>query len=157
MSDIRVTLEDPTGETAAALIKELSTELAALYPTSHGGDGSGAFKPQDVTVPRAAFIVLWRGDEPLGCGALRPMEEAHVVEVKRMFVRPTARGQGLSRRILTELEKLAREFGYQVVRLETGTRQTEAIGLYESAGYAPIDCYGIYADEPLSVCYEKLL
>ncbi len=157
MNSIRITQVDPNATVAADLIHELSAELAGRYPDSHGGDGAGAFKLADVQVERAAFIVAWRGDEALGCGALRPMDETDTVEIKRMFVRPEARRQGISRLILTALEDLAHEFGYQKVRLETGTRNPEALALYQSSGYRPIPCYGIYVNEPLSRCFEKNL
>jgi putative acetyltransferase len=157
MENIRVIQIDPTEAVAVELIRDLSAELAGRYPDSHGGDGAGAFKPADVQVARAAFVVAWRGDEAIGCGALRPMDEADTVEVKRMYVRPEARGQGVSRLILAALEDLAREFGYSKARLETGTRNPEALSLYESSGYQPIPCYGIYVNEPLSRCYEKHL
>lgn len=162
--NIRVTDANPHSETAAALIRELSAELAVMYPDLRGGDGSGAFKPDDVTVPRAVFVVAWKGDEAVGCGALRPIkaedagdENGDSGEVKRMFVRKSERGQGISRAILTALEERARGFGYQTVMLETGVHQVEAIGLYESAGYESIDCYGIYAGEEVSRCYRKKL
>ncbi len=157
MDDIRVTTEDPTHPAAAALITELSAELKALYPNSHGGDGSGAFKPQDVQIPRAAFVIAWAGEDPIGCGALRPMPDNSMAEVKRMFVRKAYRGQGISRQILAALEQTARDFGYTTLILETGVHQHEAIRLYETSGFQPIDCYGIYVDEPLSRCYEKPL
>lgn len=157
MSDIRVTQVNPLDSVATGLIAELSSELAKIYPDSHGGDGSGAFKPQDVMVPRAAFVVAWLDDEAVGCGALRPMDEADTVEVKRMFVRSAMRGKGISRTILNTLEDIARDFDYRVAKLETGTRQIEAIGLYESSGYERTDCYGEYTDEALSVCYKKSL
>jgi GNAT superfamily N-acetyltransferase len=155
--NLRLTREDPRGETPLLLIRELSKELAALYPDSHGGDGSGAFKPEDVLVARAGFVVAWLGDEAVGCGALRPMENPDVGEVKRMYVRKSVRGQGISRRILSALEEMARDYGYRKLMLETGQHQKEAIGLYESSGYQRMDCYGIYEDEPLSMCYEKAL
>lgn len=148
---IHFTQEDPANEVGAALIRDLSAELAPVY----GDDGSGAFAPADVAVPRAAFVVAWLDGEPVGCGALRPMDEADVAEVKRMFVRPTVRGQGISRQILRQLEEVAQEFGYSRLRLETGVYQTEAIGLYESSGYERIDCYGKYAERDISLCYEK--
>jgi putative acetyltransferase len=157
MSGIYVTQEEPHHPAAAALIAALSAELAAAYPGFGSGDGSGAFKPADILVPRAAFVVAWRGEEALGCGALRPMPDPQVGEVKRMFVLPAARGMGISRLILTKLEELAREFGYRSLVLETGMHQTAAIGLYESAGYQCINCYGIYAQEPTSRCYQKTL
>ncbi len=155
MTTVEVKLESPTSAVAADLIRDLSAELARQYPDSHGGDGAGAFKPQDVMVDRAAFVVAWDGDTPIGCGALRPMENVTVGEVKRMYVRPGARGKGISRLILSALEDFARQHGFRVLRLETGTRQIEAMGLYQSAGYERIDCYGIYINEPLSRCYEK--
>ena len=157
METIRITQVDPTEAVALELIRDLSAELAGRYPDSHGGDGAGAFKPADVQVARAAFVIAWLGDEAVGCGALRPMDEADTVEVKRMYVRPEARGQGVSRRILAALEDLAREFGYSKARLETGTRNPEALSLYESSGYQRIPCYGIYVHEPLSRCFEKQL
>ena len=157
MSSLHVTLEDPRGAVASELIAELSAELAALYPGLYGGKGAGAFKPEDALVQRAALMILWRSGEALGCGALRPMQDADVGEVKRMYVRPAARRQGLSRLILAALEDRARAFGYRALRLETANRQPAAIGLYESSGYRRIDCYGIYAVEPLSLCYEKAL
>jgi GNAT superfamily N-acetyltransferase len=74
-----------------------------------------------------------------------------------MYVVPEARGRGLSRRVLTALEDEARALGYSLVRLETGNLQTEAIGLYASAGFGPIPRYGPFANDPRSVCFEKRL
>jgi GNAT superfamily N-acetyltransferase len=92
----------------------------------------------------------------LGCGALRPLEPG-AAEVKRMFIRPEARGRGLSRLLLERLEGEALERGIAVIRLETCTLQPEARSLYESAGYEPIPCYGRYRDAPHSRCYERRL
>jgi putative acetyltransferase len=96
-----------------------------------------------------------RGDA-VGCGAIRELEPG-AGEIKRMFVRPEARGQGIARLLLEGLEREARERGIAVMRLETGTLQAEARSLYESAGYQPIPCYGRYRDEPRSRCYERRL
>ena len=74
-----------------------------------------------------------------------------------MYVAPGARGRGLSRRLLGALEAEALALGYSFVRLETGNLQTEAIGLYVSAGYGPIERYGPFANDPRSVCFEKRL
>jgi putative acetyltransferase len=149
---IQVMREDPHSAVSAMLIRELSAELGAMY----GDDGSGAFKPNDVTVARAAFVVAYVDDTAVGCGALRPIDEI-TGEVKRMYVRREMRGEGISRAILGKIESLAREFGYQKLQLETGNLQTEAIGLYESSGYARISCYGRYEHDPRSVCFEKAL
>ena len=83
--------------------------------------------------------------------------EPGVGEVKRMYVEPDMRGRGLSRQILQKLEDTAREFGYTTLRLETGLKQPEAIGLYETAGYGRIPPYGHYVNSPHSVCFEKAL
>jgi GNAT superfamily N-acetyltransferase len=74
-----------------------------------------------------------------------------------MYVEPAMRRRGISRSILIELEKLARDCGYTVVRLETGLRQPNAIRLYETSGYRRIEPFGRYCDDPLSVCFEKSL
>lgn len=150
---ISITIEDAAGETAAMLIDELSAELARIYKE----DGSGLFSPADIQHPRAAFVVAWLDGAAVGCGALRPMPDDRIAEIKRMYVRAAARGKGLSRRILAKLEALARDFEYEATRLETGIHQHAAIGLYESAGYARIPCYTPYDNNPLSLCYEKRL
>ncbi|MBZ0296299.1 MAG: GNAT family N-acetyltransferase [Anaerolineae bacterium] len=150
---VRLTLENPHHEICRALITELSAELGQLY----GDDGSGAFKPDDVVGDRAGFVVAWIGDAAVGCGALRPMTDVTIAEVKRMYVRPAARGQGISRQILARLEALAREYRYERLWLETGTLQQAAVRLYETSGYTSIPCYSHHAHDPLSVCYEKRL
>lgn len=150
---IDITTEDPRNPLCSQLIAELSAELGALY----ADDGAGRFAPEDVIGRRAAFVVAWLNGVPVGCGALRPMPDATMAEIKRMFVRKWARRRGISHRILATLETLATEMGYQAVQLETGTLQQEAIGLYESAGYQRISCHEPYHDDPLSVCYEKRL
>jgi GNAT superfamily N-acetyltransferase len=152
----RVTVQPASihSEEALRLIRELSSELGGRY----GDDGTGAFSPADMDISGAVFVIAWLdGHQAVGCGALRPMEEAGVGEVKRMYVAPEARGQGISRRILAEIESLARQMGYTTLRLETGIRQPEAIRLYDTSGYSRIPCYGCYAGNPLSICFEKRL
>lgn len=76
-------------------------------------------------------------------------------EVRRMYVAPSVRRQGIGRRLLIALEQAASEFGYHTLRLETGHRQPEAMALYESYGFRRIAPYGCHSDRPLSICYEK--
>ncbi|WP_066948534.1 GNAT family N-acetyltransferase [Microtetraspora fusca] len=106
--------------------------------------------------PRIAFVVAWRDGAAVGCAGLQPLEPG-VGEVKRMYVRPAHRGRGVSRALLAEIERLAREDGLNALRLETGRIFTEAVGLYTSSGYASIPRFGAYADLPESVCFEKTL
>jgi putative acetyltransferase len=138
------------------LIGELWRELDALYPEVLGGP----FQPGDISGKRTAFVVAWLDDAAVGCGALQPLmddDEISIAEIKRMYVQPSARRCGIARAILMKLEQLASDCGYELVRLETGTRQPDAIHLYETAGYHRIDPYGRHADDPMSICFEKTI
>ncbi len=107
--------------------------------------------------PHGVFLVLRDDDDrAVGCGGIARFDDTRG-EVKRMYVVPEARGRGLGRRLLEELEAEARRLGYASVVLETGDRQQEAVGLYESTGYARIPCYPPYDSRELSLCYEKRL
>ena len=83
-------------------------------------------------------------DAPVACGALK-FHGRDPAELKRMWVAPSARGLGLGRRLLTELERLAEDHGVRVIRLETNGNLTEAIALYRSAGYREVAAFN---DEP---------
>lgn len=132
----------------AELMAELRRELDERY----GGDLEPGAKPtsDDVEV----FLVAREDGEALGCGALRSLGEP-VVEIKRMYVRPTARGRGLGAAILHELEHEAISRGFRVVRLETGPLQPEALRLYARTGYREIPCFGAYAAGAASRCFER--
>jgi putative acetyltransferase len=119
-------------------------------------DGSGGFEPEHALGPRGAFVIGRVGGRPVACGAIRPLG-GEVAELKRVYVNDEFRGRGYSKVVVKELERLAKERGYTVMRLETGVRQPEAISLYESLGYHRIPNYGEYRDSSLSVCYEKAL
>ncbi|MEV0969513.1 GNAT family N-acetyltransferase [Microtetraspora glauca] len=106
--------------------------------------------------PRIAFVLAWWDEAAIGCAGLQPLEPG-VGEVKRMYVRPTHRGRGVSRALLAEIERIAQEDDLATLRLETGRIFVEAIGLYTSSGYASIPRFGAYADLPESVCFEKIL
>src|SRR5258708_7517468 len=79
-------------------------------------------------------IICYAGDRPVGCGAFKEFDTAKV-EIKRMYVLPEYRGQGLAMIILKELESWALELNYTDCVLETGKKQPEAIRLYQKAGY----------------------
>ena len=91
-------------------------------------------------------------------GAVKMLDDdCRYGEIKRLFVIDEHRGKGLSRRIMDHLETHLREMGVHVVRLETGTRQPEALGLYNRLGYARRGPFGAYGHDPLSVFMEKRL
>lgn len=103
---------------------------------------------------RTAFVVARVNGEPVGCGALRQIDEK-TVEVKRMYVALPARRQGIAGRMLAELERLAAAFGYEKIILETGVYQPEALALYQAAGYRRTSAYGRYVGVPEAQCFEK--
>ncbi|MGF9696146.1 MULTISPECIES: GNAT family N-acetyltransferase [Paenibacillus] len=133
---VRAAAEDVRSEDSEQLIRELSLELGLLY----GGDGTAGFQQSDVETPRAAFIVARLDGHPVGCGAIRPLDDQSV-EVKRMYTRPAYRRKGVAQAILAEAERLAAEFGYTNLKLQTGPLQPEAAALYERVGYYSIPIF----------------
>ena len=141
----------PDSTDALDLIDALDEELLRRYP----GASIEGLLPGDVT-DRLVFLVARIGSRPVACGAVRELDPA-TGEIKRMFVRPEHRGQGVARAILAALEARAGELGYATLRIETGSRQPEAVGLYTSAGYVAIPPFGKYVGNPYSHCFEKRL
>ena len=150
-SALTIAAVDPATPEAAELIAALDRDLNQRYPglEVHGIDVANFREAGGV------FLIGRVSDVAVACGALRPMNEDGVVEVKRMFVRDTHRGLGLGRAVLAALEEIAVRRGYRIIRLETGGNQPEAIALYQSAGYHSIPCYGAHVADPLSRCFEK--
>jgi ribosomal protein S18 acetylase RimI-like enzyme len=91
------------------------------------------------------MLVAYLRAEPVGCGALKHYEEA--TDIKRMWVAEAARGLGLGRRLLEELEARSAHAGARAVRLETNRALVEAIALYRSAGYREVPAFN---DEPFA-------
>lgn len=152
MTDIAVAPESPRQADVARLIEALDAYQAALYPAE-----SNHLVPIDaLAAPDVRFFVARRAGEPLGCAALR-IDAAGYGEVKRMFVVPRARGLSLGRRLLERIELEARRERLSCLRLETGVRQPEALGLYRSVGFAERGPFGDYGPDPLSVFMEKPL
>jgi putative acetyltransferase len=101
-------------------------------------------------------VVAYLDLTPVGCGAIKQYYDL-TMEVKRMFVTPEHRGNGVATTVLKELEQWTKELGYKKCILETGERQPEAIGLYAKNGYKRIPNYGQYANVITSVCFLKEL
>lgn len=107
--------------------------------------------------PDGVFLVLREDDgRAVGCGGVARFDETRG-ELKRMYVVPEARGRGLGRRLLEELESHARLLGFASVVLETGDRQPAALALYHSAGFVRRPCWPPYDSRALSFCFEKPL
>ncbi|MFH1196574.1 MAG: GNAT family N-acetyltransferase [bacterium] len=101
-------------------------------------------------------VVAFDDDKSIGCGSFKKFDN-DMVEIKRMFVKPEARGSGAAKLILLELEKWAVESGYKSSVLETGIKQPDAIKFYEKNGYSKIENYGQYIGNSNSVCMSKKL
>lgn len=99
-------------------------------------------------------VVAYMDNVAVGCGAFRQYS-VETVEIKRMFVRPVFRGQGIALLVLSNLESWASEQDYTQCVLETGYNQPEAIALYNKAGYHQIPNYGPYAGVATSICFGK--
>jgi putative acetyltransferase len=142
---------------ARQMILAMWDELDVRYADLQGDENEPIERalPEQFVPPEGAFVVArMEGGRPVGCGGIRRLDP-DAAEVKRMYVAPEARRTGVARAILGALEDRARELGFRVVRLETGVRQPEAMALYSSSGYREIPCYGGYAGDPLSRCFEK--
>ena len=93
-----------------------------------------------------------------GCVAFLPFAgDPGTAEIKRLFVNEAARGRGVGAALMAALEREAYTMGYRRLVLETGIFQPEAIRLYGRHGYVRMACYGEYATNPKSLCYEKYL
>ncbi|MFC6158035.1 GNAT family N-acetyltransferase [Kribbella jiaozuonensis] len=134
-----------TDHAVRALVTAQQAELAAMY---------GEDQPLVALHPDIAFTLLTLDGTPVGCVGLQPVAP-NLGEIKRMYVVPTARGWGLSRILLTAVESQARSTGLTRLRLETGTKQAEAIALYTNHGYRPTPPYPPFEHEPVSLCFAK--
>jgi putative acetyltransferase len=145
-----ITFESPDQPEVVALIAELDAYQDTLYPAeSRYAVDLASLKQSNVLFAVARDI---NGDA-IGCGAI--VLNAEYGEVKRMYVRPRGRGQGVAKKLLALLESHAIESGCGLFRLETGPYQPEALALYASAGYERRGPYGDYPEDPLSVFMQK--
>ena len=142
----------PADPRARRLIGALDRLQLSLYPAeSNHLDPIETLEGDNVT-----FLAAFVAGEVVGCGAVKRVH-GHYGEIKRMYVKPGARGHGVGRALVHALESDLLAHGFDVARLETGTRQPEALALYERCGYVRIPPYGDYPDDPLSVFFEKRL
>ena len=140
----------PAIEEARELIRELDTEIAALYP----GLPINGIDVAEFEEAGGYFVLAQEADKAVGCGAFRPLDE-RCAEIKRMFVRASARRRGIARQILRHLEEEVHRRGFRSIVLETGCDNSEAMALYEAGGYFPIPAFLSYVGSPISRCYAK--
>jgi GNAT superfamily N-acetyltransferase len=137
---------------AVALIAEVQQEYVVRY----GEPDMTPVDPAEFAPPAGLFLVGYLDGAPVVCGGWR-VYGTDAAELKRMYVTPSARGRGLARLMLAELERTAVAAGRATLILETGTKQPEAIALYTSAGYTEVPRFGHYADAPDSVHLGKAI
>ena len=145
--------EDPRSPVGWDLMDRLMDDIAIRYEDD---DRPADLVPDGVEGDDGAFLVAYLGGRAVGCAALRPVA-AGLGELKRMYVDPLARGQGIGAALLAAIEARAITLGYARLKLETGLMQPEAVSLYATRGWERIDPYGQYKDSPLSVCFAKSL
>jgi GNAT superfamily N-acetyltransferase len=138
----------------------LTAQVQAHYRELYGGPGDQSpMEVADFEAPTGHFVVGYLGGVPVAMGGWRRLGDRpglpspNAAEIKRMYVAPSARGQGLSRLVLAKLETSARAAGVDWLVLETGQPQTSAIGLYRTSGYTDVDGapYGHYVGDPHSI------
>jgi GNAT superfamily N-acetyltransferase len=142
-------------------VQALVAEVQDYYVEIYGGPDDSPVDPTEFDEPQGRFLLGLLADSPVAMGGWRRRADldaaigGRCAEIKRMFVSPAVRRQGLARRLLAALEDSARDAGVEVLALETGTMQPEAIALYESQGFAPTIRFGHYADSDLSRYFAK--
>jgi DNA-binding MarR family transcriptional regulator/GNAT superfamily N-acetyltransferase len=150
--DIRPT--DPEAPEALACLVAYFDEVVARVP----GVSRSFFPLPDPGAdsyrsPLGRCLVAWSDDLPVGCVSLRPLE-ASIGEVKRLWIAASARGQGLSRRLMSAIEAEARIMGLSSLKLDTNTALTEAVALYRDTGWTDVPAY---SGPPSNLWFGKTL
>ena len=153
-SMVQITVADPASPDARWCIEQYFTELGERFEAGFDPTQSTPAHAHELTPPAGLLLVARLREEPVGCGAIKFHENA-VGELKRMWVAPRARGLGLGRRLLLELENAAREAGITVLHLETNRTLIEAIEMYRRSRYQEVEPFN---DEPYAhYWFEKRL
>ena len=104
--------------------------------------------------PNGVFLVAFRDEQPMACVGLKS-SGGNVAEVKRLWIAPEARGQGLATRLMTEVEGVARDLGVELLRLDTNRALPEAVAMYRKLGWCEISRFN---DDPYAdYFFEKPL
>jgi DNA-binding MarR family transcriptional regulator/GNAT superfamily N-acetyltransferase len=136
-SMVEFAVEDPGSRDARWCLNQYFKELNSRFETGFDPARGISASPHELVAPAGAFVIGRLRGRPIACGALK-FHGPEPAELKRMWVAPESRGAGLGRRLLRELERVAREGGARVVRLETNRSLREAIALYRAAGYREV-------------------
>jgi DNA-binding MarR family transcriptional regulator/GNAT superfamily N-acetyltransferase len=143
---VQTRIVDPEHPDARRCLRAYVAELNRRSDIPFDPANGSTAEPHEVRAPAGAFLVAYLGGEAIGCGAVKH-RPGRPSDLKRMWVAESARGLGIGRRLLGELEQLVRESGARVARLETNAALVEAITMYRSAGYAEVPPFN---DEPFA-------
>lgn len=150
---ITIAREDPRQPDVVKLVRDLDAMFHDLYPA----ESNHLVDIETLAKPDIHFFVVRQAGKAIGTGALWHREPEYG-EIKRIYVTPEARGLKLGKLILAALEDNARAHGIGLVKLETGTLQPEALGLFAKYGFVTCGPYADYpTDDPYSVFMEKRL
>ena len=142
---------------AVAMTEAANSTNQALY----GHPDQSLLAPEEFSRQRRGrFLVAYLDGTPVGCGGYRRHhddETEATAEIKRMYVDPRVRRQGVARALLFRLERDAWADGYGAIILDTGSKQHAAHALYEASGYRRTASFGIYRDKPGNRAYLKEL
>jgi GNAT superfamily N-acetyltransferase len=136
-SFVRLEIEDPASANAQWCLKRYFAELSERFENGFNHATVLPAEPEELRPPAGLFIIAKRHDQLVGCGAVKLHGRAPA-ELKRMLVSPAARGLGIGRRLLGQLELYAHDAGARAVRLETNRALREAIQLYRRSGYVEV-------------------
>lgn len=151
MTAVRIIEASPNDPAAVRLLDALSDALSALT----GDDGRASFDPAQADEAGSVFLLaLDEADQPVGCGALRPLAPG-VGEIKRMYAAPGTKGVGAA--LLTALEAEAERLGYATLKLSTRRVNHRAVDFYRRRGWSETDPFGRYVGRPESICMAKAL
>ena len=142
--DLVVAVEPPGSADARHCLGAYAAELDSRFDTGFDPDHSIPVTADELTEPNGLLMLARLRGEPVGCGGLK-LHGDEPAEIKRLWVAASARGLGVARRLLDELEAQARQRGVRVLHLDTNKDLTEAISLYRSTGWVEVDRFN---DEP---------
>jgi GNAT superfamily N-acetyltransferase len=137
---------DPEHPDAQHCLSEYVAELNRRSTRGFDPSVGATALPQEVRPPAGQFFVVYLEDEAIGCGAVKHHVDSPA-EIKRMWVSPEARGLGLGRRLLKELEACALSGGARIAHIETSAVLPEALALYRSSGWVDVPAFN---DEPFA-------